>query len=120
MNRLQLNCKQGIFKKLQVALILLLSVTFVQTTYTGSVEAKKRKKGAKRLDRRMRKAQYGLFGLRLNLNSANLSVSRKSDPFVDSPESNLGFGFGVTFDKGLNNLMSLRVDALYQNKNFSF
>ena len=118
MNRVTSNCKQGIFKKLQVALIFLLSVACVQTVNTNSVEAKKRR-GANRLDKRMKKSQYGLFGLRLHLNSANLDVSRNSDPFVDDPESNLGFGFGVTFDKGLNNLMSLRVDALYQNKNFS-
>ena len=119
MNRVSFNCKQGVSGRLQIALMLLMSIFLFQTVSTHSAEAKKRQKGAKRLDKQLKKAQYGLFGIRLHLNSANLDASREKDPFVQNPERNLGFGFGVTFDKGLNNLMSVRVDALYQNKNFS-
>lgn len=77
------------------------------------------RRGARRLDRKMLENPYGLIGIRAHMNFANLSVSKDKDPFLDDPSRGFGFGFGITADKAFNRIFGVRLDVLYQNKNFS-
>ena len=90
------------------------------TAESSFAKGKKRRKQANRLDRRMKRSQYGLFGLRVHGNFATLSTTRDTDPFVRDPSRGSSVGFGITFDKGLNDVMSLRLDALYLLRHTSF
>lgn len=119
MNRVTPKCKLGMAKFIGYALTILLGLTIPHTVQPNHATAKKVRKGAKRLDKKMKKSTYGLFGIRVHGNFANLDTAQSSDPFIRDPSRGASVGFGVTFDKGLNNLMSLRLDVLYQNKNFS-
>ncbi len=120
MNRPNGKCKFSLTTLLG-GLSLLLGLSLTQTALITDVDAKgkRRKKQARRLDRQMQNNKYGLFGLRIHGNFAVIDSTRSSDPFVRDPSRGSSVGFGVTFDKGLNDIMSLRLDALYQNKNFS-
>ena len=102
-----------------LSVLICFGLTGAVTAESSFAKGKKRRKQANRLDRRMKRSQYGLFGLRVQGNFATLSTTRDTDPFVRDPSRGSSVGFGVTFDKGLNDVMSLRLDALYQNKNFS-
>jgi len=79
----------------------------------------KKKRLSRTLDKKMRKSPYGLIGIRIHANFANIDAAKTDDPFIKDPSRGAGLGFGVTLDKGLNRIFGIRGELLYQNKNFS-
>lgn len=65
-------------------------------------------------------SQYGLFGIKINTSFASIEPERTgaNDKFINNPESLATLGFGLTVDKGINRYVSVRAEALYQNKSF--
>ena len=87
-----------------------------------SGKGSKRKALAKTLDKKMKGSNgYGLLGLRLigNFASINQELTGSKDPLIEDPSSSLSVGFGLTFDRAVNRLLSFHAEALFQNKNFT-
>ena len=116
-----LNKRKSTLTRILGALCVLLCMSLISGAMLSeaSAKGKKKRKQANRLDKQMLNSKYGLFGIRLHGNFAILDVTRESDPFMRDPSRGSSIGFGITFDKGLNELMSIRLEGLYQNKNFS-
>ena len=79
----------------------------------------KNRKLARSLDKKMLNNKYGLVGIRMHANFANIDAEREDDPFIKNPSRGAGFGFGITLDKAFNRIFGVRGEFLYQNKNFS-
>jgi hypothetical protein len=79
----------------------------------------KNRKLSRSLDKKMLNNKYGLIGIRMHANFANIDADRKDDPFIKDPSRGAGFGFGMTLDKAFNRIFGVRGEVLYQNKNFS-
>lgn len=115
---------------MSLRIILVRALCLLTLCAVGTVSqpawAKKKKKrknskraASKRLDKKMKGSKYGLIGVRVGPNFASLSTAKSKDGVVESPESSVGVGFGVTADFGINDLFAFRVEGLYQNKNLS-
>lgn len=78
----------------------------------------RKSRSAQKLQKKMRSNKYGALGMRVGVNFAGLDQS-KNDQLISNPSSSAGLGLGIVFDKALNEVAGFRVEALYQNKNFT-